>query len=186
MRIPRALWLSLTLIGAVGCHTTAVVTLADPTASVVRLEAPAGSGGRDPELRIQLRIGNPNSRELLLVGIRLDLEVDGEELARVVTNDAIFVRPEDGLILSLLGRPLMPDWQQRVRAIESLRSPYRLRGELVVAEPVRRVIPVERSGRLLAPPSPRPRHDGPHEASLSSISARPGPAGRSSRSARRE
>jgi LEA14-like dessication related protein len=48
--------------------------------------APAESGALEQRVRIDLRLQNPNDRPLVVHGMRVDLDLNGQRLARGVSN----------------------------------------------------------------------------------------------------
>jgi LEA14-like dessication related protein len=74
----RILLIVLALVG--GCASYHPVD-----AFVIGL-APAESGALEQRVRIDLRLQNPNDRQLVVQGMRVDLELNGQRLARGVSN----------------------------------------------------------------------------------------------------
>jgi LEA14-like dessication related protein len=98
--------------------------------SVVDLQ-PEAATGFEQRFRVELRISNPNERELEVDGLRFELDVNGQRLARGQTGDAVTVPRLGDATLSVLTTTTLLDVFRQVVALPNAKGVrYRVAGRV--------------------------------------------------------
>lgn len=131
---------------------TGLSSLEPPEVQVTSLEmlAPA-PGALEQRFAVGLRLVNPNNRGISIDGLDFELEVNGQRLARGVTNRAFELPPLGEAETSVVVTTSVFDiLRQAVQLSERLEQTldYRLRGRLHLGSGFVRTVPFDRSGKL--------------------------------------
>lgn len=88
MRVIARLLCVLWLVLASGCALMAL-GLEKPEVSVSEVQLLPGGSLLEQRLRLTLRVANPNGRDIAIDGLAFRFEVDGHDVARGLTNQAV-------------------------------------------------------------------------------------------------
>jgi len=145
-RSPRAAAIAALLLALAGC-----VTVPPPDVFVIDLE-PLESGALEQRVRVELRIQNPSPEPIAVSGMSLRLVVNGQPLARGVSDEHFTVPPLGEATTSIVTSTSLIDL---LRQIEGARSrtnvEYRLEGTLYLDNPPGRSISFRHEGALEPP-----------------------------------
>lgn len=78
---------------------------------------PEASGGFEQRFRVGLRLSNPNQVPLEVEGLRFELELNGQRLARGQTGDAVVVPRLGDAVLTLSATTTLLDVFRQVTAM---------------------------------------------------------------------
>lgn len=127
--VPRLLAAAVCLGLATGCASFGTLIEA-PEVSVVNIQ-PEAASGFEQRFQVDLRIANPNERPLEVDGLRFELEVNGERLARGQTGDSVSVpRLGDAVIRVHTTTTLLDVFRQVWAAQEAKGVRYRIEGRV--------------------------------------------------------
>ncbi|GAA5177294.1 hypothetical protein GCM10025771_14020 [Niveibacterium umoris] len=88
MRVPSR-WLILLWVALLSGCAMMALGLEKPEVSVTELQILPGGSLLEQRLRLTLRVANPNNREIAIDGLSFRFEVDGHDLARGLSNQAV-------------------------------------------------------------------------------------------------
>jgi LEA14-like dessication related protein len=143
------------LLGA--CHTLRT-PLEPPDVYVTNL-VPLLGGGLEQRVRVDLRLQNPNNREIRLDGIRFTLEVNGQPLARGASAEAITLPRLGESAVSVEATTTLFDILRQVVALPSAQGlDYRISGTVFLRSAWGGRVPFEREGSFFKS-GPRPRSE---------------------------
>ncbi|HMA89668.1 MAG TPA: LEA type 2 family protein [Burkholderiales bacterium] len=136
----------LLLLVLAGC-----VTAPPPDVFVIDLE-PLEGGGLEQRVKVDLRIQNPSTQPISAAGMSLRLIINGQPLARGVSNERFTVPPLGEATTSIVTSTTLIDLlRQAYRAQERTSLEYRLEGKLYLDSPPGRSLSFETEGRLEPP-----------------------------------
>lgn len=156
--------------------------LESPEVSVVNLQ-PETSSGFEQRFQVDLRITNPNQRELEVDGLRFELDVNGQRLARGQTGDAVSVPRLGDALISVHATTTLLDVLRQVWAAQTAKGVrYRVEGRVFLKGLFPPHVDFEHEGELIAPPqpaAPAPKHGSSEGrrsggAAAASVSPTPG------------
>ena len=121
-----------------------------PEVSVVGLE-PRPGGPLEQRFAVELRVLNPNERDLRVDGIDFTLEVNGSRLTRGVSSQEVTIPRLGEALLTVTATTTVFDLlRQAMNAADATELTYELHGRVFVAgSPAR--LSFSRSGRIDAP-----------------------------------
>jgi len=147
MRLAALAWL---LAAAAGCATAP-----QPDVFVIGLE-PLEGGTLEQRVRVDLRVQNPSTEPLSAAGMSLRLIVNGQPLARGVSNEHFTVPPLGEATASIVTSTTLIDLMRQVYGAQSRTSlDYRLEGKLYLDSPPGRSLSFETEGTLEPPGAAR-------------------------------
>jgi LEA14-like dessication related protein len=136
----------LLLLVLAGC-----VTAPPPDVFVINLE-PLEGGGLEQRVKVDLRVQNPSAQPISAAGMSLRLIVNGQPLARGVSNERFTVPPLGEATTSVVTSTTLIDLLGQVyRAQERTSLAYRLEGKLYLESPPGGSLSFTNEGTL-APP----------------------------------
>ncbi|HMA89363.1 MAG TPA: LEA type 2 family protein, partial [Burkholderiales bacterium] len=136
----------LLLLVLAGC-----VTAPPPDVFVINLE-PLEGGGLEQRVKVDLRVQNPSTQPISAAGMSLRLIVNGQPLARGVSNERFTVPPLGEATTSIVTSTTLIDLLRQVHGAQSRTSlDYRLEGKLYLDSPPGRSLSFETEGRLEPP-----------------------------------
>lgn len=139
----------LLLLVLAGC-----VTAPAPDVFVIDLE-PLESGALEQRVRVELRVQNPSPEPISVVGMSLRLVVNGQPLARGVSDERFTVPGLGEATTSIVTSTSLIDLLRQIEGARSRTSvEYRLEGKLYLDNPPGRSIAFRHEGTL-APPEVR-------------------------------
>ena len=101
-----------------------------PEVSVVNLE-PEAASGFEQRFKVDLRITNPNERPLEVDGLRFELDVNGQRLARGQTGDSVSVPRLGDAVISVSATTTLLDVFRQVWAAQKAKGVrYRVSGRV--------------------------------------------------------
>lgn len=147
-------WLLLAAGGlSTGCASFGSL-LEPPEVSVANL-VPEASSGFEQRFLVELRITNPNQRPLEIDGLRFELDVNGERLARGQTGDSVTVPRLGDAVLSVHATTTLLDVLRQVWAAQAAKGVrYRVAGRVFLKGLLPPHVDFEHEGELLAAPQP--------------------------------
>ena len=123
-----------------------------PDVFVIGLE-PLEGGTLEQRMRIDLRVQNPSPQPIEATGMSLRLIVNGQPLARGVSNEHFTVPALGEATTSIVTSTTLIDLLRQIRGAQTRRSlEYRLEGKLYRGVPPGRSVTFENEGTL-APPA---------------------------------
>jgi len=145
-RSPRATATAALLLALAGCATAP-----PPDVFVIDLE-PLEGGGLEQRVKVDLRVQNPSNQPISAAGMSLRLIVNGQPLARGVSNEHFTVPPLGEATTSIVTSTTLIDLlRQAYRAQERTSLEYRLEGKLYLESPPGGSLSFTNEGAL-APP----------------------------------
>lgn len=130
--------------------------LEPPAVTVVNVQ-PEASGGLEQRFKLDLRIANPNSAPLEVDGLRFELDVNGQRLARGQTGDSVTVPRLGDAILSVHATTTLMDVFRQVRAMQKSKGVrYHASGRVFLKGFFPPYIDFENEDELLTLPEPLP------------------------------
>jgi len=142
----RSTTLLIALLCLAGCASLRPVQIVPPEISVVNL-VPMSATLFEQRLRVDLRIQNPNDFNLNLAGLDFQLAVNGSELARVLSNEAVMVPHLGESIVSVAVTTTALAWMRQLRTFATTQEMnYALTGHIHLSRAGR--LPFRRSGRI--------------------------------------
>jgi LEA14-like dessication related protein len=121
-----------------------------PEVSLVGLEVLPG-GSLEQRFAVELRVLNPNERELHVDGIDFTLEVNGSRLTRGVSSQEVAVPRLGEALLTVTATTTVFDLlRQALNATEARELTYEIHGRVFVANSPAS-LPFSRSGRVASP-----------------------------------
>lgn len=121
-----------------------------PEVSLVGLEVLPG-GSLEQRFAVELRVLNPNERELRVDGIDFTLEVNGSRLTRGVSSQEVTIPRLGEALLTITATTTVFDLlRQAMNATEATELTYELYGRVFVANSPAS-LSFSRSGRVAAP-----------------------------------
>jgi LEA14-like dessication related protein len=143
--------LALTL----GCASFGTV-LEPPGVTVVSIE-PLSATGFEQRFQVDLRLTNPNERPLEVDGLRFDLDVNGQRLARGQTGTPVTVPRLGDALLSVEATTTILDVFKQVMAMQTAKGiRYRVSGRVFLTGLFPPYVDFENEDELVAPPAPAP------------------------------
>ena len=137
----------LLLLAVASCATAP-----PPDVFVIDLE-PLPGGTLEQRVRVDLRVQNPSPRPIAVTGMSLRLLVNGEPLARGVSDEHFTVPPLGEATTSIVTSTTLFDLMRQIHRAQTRTSlKYRLEGNLYLDDPLRRSLSFEHEGTL-APPA---------------------------------
>ena len=124
-----------------------------PDVFVIGME-PIEGGALEQRVRVDLRVQNPTREALAVTGMSVKLTVNGQPLARGVSNAAFSVPPLGEAKTSIVTSTTLIDLIRQVVGLQGRGTPsfdYRLEGTLYTGGALGRSLPFESQGTL-APP----------------------------------
>ena len=122
--------------------------------------APVGGGLFEQRVRITFRVTNPNAFDLDVAGLSFELDMNGEPLARGVSNEPVVLAGlSEQLVSAEASTTTFSLLHQLLRLGERRELAYDLRGKLHLADGVARSLAFQRAARLgpsFAPDSTTP------------------------------
>ena len=108
--------------------------LEPPEVSLVSLE-PLASGSLEQRFAVELRVLNPNERELRIDGVDFVLEVNGSRLTRGVSSEELVIpRLGEALFTVTATTTVFDLLRQMLNATEATELTYELRGRVFLAD----------------------------------------------------
>jgi len=148
-RSPRAAGITALLLALAGC-----VTSPPPDVFVIDLE-PLQGGALEQRVKVGLRVQNPSDQPISATGMSLKLIVNGQPLARRVSNERFTVPPLGEATTSIVTSTTLIDLLRQVYCAQGrTRFDYRLEGRLYLESPPGGSLSFETQGTL-APPAVR-------------------------------
>ncbi len=149
--------LALSLAGVLGGCASLGRVLEPPEVSVVNL-TPEAASGFEQRFQVELRIANPNERALEVTGLRFELDVNGERLARGQTGESVTVPRLGDATLTVPATTTVMDVLRQVLAMPNATGvTYRVRGRVFLAGFFPPSIDFDREDELVRlPASPPP------------------------------
>lgn len=144
--IARALLLLGAVIAAAGC--TGLRNLESPEVVLVALR-PLDSTILEQRFEVDLRIYNPNNRDLDVDGIDFELEVNGQRLARAAGANAFLLPRLGEAETTLIVSTSLISVARQLMALEQARAlDYRLAGRVHLGSAFGISLPFEKRGQL--------------------------------------
>lgn len=142
----RALFLLGAVLTATAC--TGLRNLESPEVVLVGLR-PLDSTLLEQRFEVDLRIYNPNNRDLDIDGIDFELDVNGQRLARAAGANAFLLPRLGEAETSLIVSTSLISVARQLMALEQARAlNYRLKGRVHLGSAFGISLPFERSGQL--------------------------------------
>ena len=130
--------------------------LESPGVSVVNI-TPEPSGGFEQRFRVELRLTNPNQTPLEVEGLRFELELNGQRLARGQTGDAVRVPRLGDATLEVTASTTLLDVFRQVMAIPGTSDVrYRVSGRVFLKGFFPPYVDFDDSDTLVTLPEPVP------------------------------
>jgi len=144
----RAAAIACLLLAVAGCATAP-----RPDVIVIDVE-PLEGGTLEQRVRVDLRVQNPSPQPISVAGMSLRLLVNGEPLARGVSDQHFSVPPLGEATTSIVTSTTLFDLMRQIRGAQK-RSDfvYRLEGKLFLDNPPGRSLSFESEGTLAPPPA---------------------------------
>ncbi|MDB6158354.1 MAG: hypothetical protein JWO04_2060 [Gammaproteobacteria bacterium] len=140
----RSLFLVLAALGLSGCSLF-VPKLEKPTLSVVSVQLLKGDLWHQ-ELKLRMRVQNPNDRALPVRGLTYELDVDDQELAHGTSGDSFVVPPLGEAEFDMSVSANMASVLVKVLGQGSNQVDYRLTGKIALSSGLFRSIPFDEHG----------------------------------------
>ena len=140
----RALFLVLAALGFSGCSLF-VPKLEKPTLSVVSIQM-LKSDLWHQELKLRMRVQNPNDRALPVKGLTYELDVDDQELAHGMSGESFVVPPLGEAEFDMSVSANMASVLVKVLSQGSNQVDYRLTGKIALSAGLFRSIPFDEHG----------------------------------------
>jgi LEA14-like dessication related protein len=140
----RSLFLVLAALGLSGCSLF-VPKLEKPTLSVVSVQM-LKSDLWHQELKLRMRVQNPNDRALPVKGLTYELDVDDQELAHGMSGDSFVVPPRGEAEFDMSVSANMASVLVKVLSQGSNQVDYRLTGKIALSAGLFRSIPFDEHG----------------------------------------
>jgi len=148
-RSRRAAALAALVLALAGC-----VTAPPPDVLVINLE-PLEGGGLEQRMKIELRVQNTSNQPISAAGLSLRLIVNGQPLARGVSNEHFTVPALGEATTSVVTSTTLIDLLRQVYGAQGRTSlEYRVEGKLYLESPPGGSLPFESQGTV-APPAMR-------------------------------
>lgn len=149
-------WLAAAgLAWGLGCASFGTV-LEPPGVTVVNIE-PLSTTGFEQRFQVDLRLSNPNERPLEVDGLRFDLEVNGQRLARGQTGTAVTVPRLGDAMLSVEATTTILDVFKQVMAMQTAKGiRYRVTGRVFLKGIFPPSVDFENEDELVKLPEPAP------------------------------
>lgn len=153
-----ASWARLLLVPAAlglapGCASFGSL-LESPEVSVVNLQ-PEPSTGLEQRFKVDLRLSNPNQSPLDVDGLRFELEVNGQRLARGQTGDSVHVPRLGDAMLSVHATTTLMDVFRQVWALQKAKGVrYRVTGRVFLEGLFPPYLDFEHEDELVTLPEP--------------------------------
>lgn len=110
---------------------------------------PAGGGLFEQEIRVDLRIENPNNFEVRLTGMEFDLDLNGKPFARGRESHEMTLPRLGSKSLSVHATTTVIDVLNQIRGLQSLENVgYAIRGRLYLEHPTVESLPFEQEARV--------------------------------------
>lgn len=130
--------------------------LESPDVSVVNL-TPEPASGFEQRFRVELRLTNPNDVPLEVDGLRFELELNGQRLARGQTGEAVTVPRLGDATITVNASTTVLDVFRQVMAIPGTKEVrYRVKGRVYLAGLFPPYVDFDDSDTLLTLPEPLP------------------------------
>jgi len=143
---PRPTTLVIALLCLAGCASLRPLQIVPPEISVVNI-VPMSATLFEQRLRVDLRLQNPNDFNLNLAGLDFQLAVNGSELARGLSNEAVVVPHLGESIISVAITTTALAWMRQLRTFATTQEMnYVLTGNIHLSRVGR--LPFHRSGRI--------------------------------------
>jgi LEA14-like dessication related protein len=127
-----------------------------PEVSVVNL-VPEASSGFEQRFKVDLRITNPNERPLEVDGLRFELDLNGQRLARGQSGDSVTVPRLGDAVISVNATTTLLDVFRQVWAMQKAKSVrYRVEGRVFLKGLLPPYVDFEREDELMTLPEPAP------------------------------
>jgi len=148
-RSPRGAGMAALLLALAGC-----VTSPPPDVFVIDLE-PLQGGALEQRVKVDLRVQNPSNQPISAAGMSLKLIVNGQPLARGVSNERFTVPPLGEATTSVVTSTTLVDLLRQAYGAQGRTSlDYRLEGKLYLESPPGGSLSFTNEGTL-APPAVR-------------------------------
>jgi len=146
LRTPRTATLLLAVSLLAGCASLRPIEIAPPEISLVNI-VPVSATLFEQRLRVDLRLQNPNDFNLSLAGIDFRLTVNGGELARGLSNEAVIVPHLGESLVSVTVTTTALAWMRQVRTFTATQEMnYEIAGHIHLSRAGR--LPFSHSGRI--------------------------------------
>jgi len=143
---PRSTTLILALLCLAGCASLRPLQIVPPEISVINI-VPMSATLFEQRLRVDLRVQNPNDFNLSLAGLDFQLAVNGSELARGLSNEAVIVPHLGDSLVSVVITTTALAWIRQLRTFAATQEMnYALTGHIHLSRVGR--LPFHRSGRI--------------------------------------
>ncbi len=156
-RIPRhTAWLAV--LGLLGCAGMRAEDVIPPDVQLVNI-VPKNATLFEQELRIDLRIINPNDFDLPLDGMTFDLRVNGDRVARGTSSDSVTIpRLGDDVMEVTTRTSSLAIVRQMINPPHGGVYEYEIKGSVFLKGFGRRKVDFQRKGELpsLGPPAGQP------------------------------
>ncbi|MGE5130728.1 MAG: LEA type 2 family protein [Sphingomonadaceae bacterium] len=134
------------LLALAGC-----VTVPPPDVFVINLE-PLEGGALEQRVKVDLRVQNPSNQPISAAGVSLKLIVNGQPLARGVSNEHFTVPALGEATTSVVTSTTLVDLLRQVYGAQGRTSfEYRLEGRLYLESPPGGSVSFETQGTLASP-----------------------------------
>jgi LEA14-like dessication related protein len=138
-----------------GCASFGSV-LESPEVSVVNL-VPEASTGFEQRFKLDLRLTNPNDRALEVDGLRFELDVNDQRLARGQTGDSVTVPRLGDAMLSVTATTTLMDVFRQVWALQKANGVrYRVSGRVFLKGLFPPYVDFDHEDELVTLPDPTP------------------------------
>lgn len=149
----RALLVTAGLFVFSGCASFGSLMEA-PEVSVVNL-VPEASSGFEQRFKIDLRITNPNERPFEVDGLRFELDLNGQRLARGQSGNSVTVPRLGDAVISVNATTTLLDVFRQVWAMQKAKSVrYRVEGRVFLKGLLPPYIDFEHEDELMTLPEP--------------------------------
>jgi LEA14-like dessication related protein len=140
----RRFSIALAAVGLSGCSLF-MPKLEKPTLSVVSVQMLKGDLWHQ-ELKLRMRVQNPNDRVLPVEGLIYELDVDGQELAHGMAGDSFVVPARGDAEFDMSVSANMASMLFKVLSQGNNRVDYRLKGKIALSAGLFRSIPFDEQG----------------------------------------
>ncbi len=134
-------------------------TVERPEVYVIHVESIEGESGLlEQRLKVDLRVRNPNDYDLDVTGVDFHLEVNGNQLARGLSNESVTVPRLSEAKLSVIATTTLMDMMRQFSKLgqnQGQNVAYALKGTLYIGHGWGSRVPFESAGRMFDQPTPK-------------------------------